>query len=200
MSRTTIATVVEGHGEVNALPVLLRRVAQELGVWDLDLPTPYRMTRSRLVRAGGTEAAVEAVAPRVASRGGVLVLLDADDDLPCRLGPELLSRARLARSDPPVSVVLARSEFESWFLAAATSLSGCRDLPDPLEGPGEAEAIRDAKGWLSDRMSGHPYKPAVDQAALAARFDLELARARSSSFDKFWRDASRLIAGHDPHS
>jgi hypothetical protein len=193
MSRITIATVVEGQGEVDALRVVLRRIAETFGHWDLDLPTPYRMTRSRLVRPGGIEIAVAAVAPRIGPRGGVLVLLDADDDIPCQLGPELLSRARQARSDQRLSVVLAKSEFESWFLAAAGSLAGCRGLPDPLRGPADPEGIRDAKKWLTDRMAGHPYKPTVDQAPLAARFDLALARAGSASFDKLWRDAARLL-------
>ncbi|MFL6130474.1 MAG: hypothetical protein ACJ73E_15610 [Mycobacteriales bacterium] len=42
-------------------------------------------------------------------------------------------------------------------------------------------------------MTGHPYKPTVDQAALAARFNLAAARARSASFHKLWRDAARLM-------
>ena len=193
MSRITIVTVVEGQGEVAALPIVLRRIAADFGHWDLDVPTPYRRTRSSLVRPGAIEDAVSAVAHRVGPRGGVLVLLDADDDLPCQLGPELLGRARRARSDRRLSVVLAKSEFESWFLASASSLGGCRDLPDPLAGPPDPEGIRDAKKWLSDRMVGHPYKPTVDQAALAATFDLAAARLGSPSFDKLWRDAARLL-------
>ena len=197
MGRVTIATVVEGHGEVDAIRVVLRRLAEELGLWDVNLPPPYRMTRSKLVRAGGIEAAVGAVAHYVADLGGILVLLDADDDLPCELGPILLSRAEQTRPDKRVSVVLAKSEFESWFLAAATSLAGCRDLSEPLDAPADPEDIRDAKGWLSARMTGHPYRPAVDQAKLAARFDMTAARTASSSFNKFHRDAVRLFAVKD---
>jgi hypothetical protein len=196
MGQVTIASVVEGDGEVSALPVLLRRIAERHGIWDCGLPRPYRMTRSRLVRPGGIEAAVGAVARHVRGRGGVLVLLDADDDLPCVLGPELLGRARSARSDLQIGVVLARSEFESWFLASAASLAGCRDLADPLVPPDDPERLRDAKGWLSHRMTAHPYKPTVDQAALTQQFDLDRARTGSSSFDKLWRDVSRLLGAN----
>lgn len=198
MSPVTIASVVEGEGEVAALPVLLRRIAQQHGLWDLEVPRPHRMARSKIVRPGGIEAAVDAVAHRVRGPGGVLVLLDADDDLPCVLGPELVDRARRTRSDLHVGVVAARSEFESWFLAAAASLAGCRDLADPLVAPEHPESIRGAKEWLSQRMGGHSYKPTVDQAALAQRFDLELARAGSPSFDKLWRDVTRLLGRTEP--
>src|SRR5829696_10503129 len=70
--------------------------------------------------------------------GGVLVLLDSDDDLPCVPGPKLLARTRQARSDEPLGVVVARSEFESWFLAAAPSLAGSRRAPArrPSTSPG----------------------------------------------------------------
>jgi hypothetical protein len=97
-----------------------------------------------------------------------------------------------------MSVVVAKSEFESWFLAAASSLVGHRGLPDSLDGPPDPEAMRDAKGWLSARMRGHPYKPTIDQAPLAARFDLGAARKTSPSFDKFWRDVALLLTGQHP--
>lgn len=189
----TIAPAVEGHGEVNALPVLLRRIAAELSVWNLQVAVPLRVPQTQLVGAG-LEAAVAAQASRVRGRGGVLVLLDADDHCPADLGPRLQSRAQAARPDVKVGVVLANREFEAWFLAAAKSLGGLRGLPDELEPPVDPEAKRDAKGWLSDRMSGHPYKPKVDQAPLAARFDLQAARANSPSFDKLWREVQKLLS------
>jgi hypothetical protein len=73
VSRITIASVVEGEGEVGALPVLIHRIARELGVWAVDVPTPYRVPRSRLVKPDVLANAVGAVAERVESEGGVLV-------------------------------------------------------------------------------------------------------------------------------
>jgi predicted ATPase len=50
------------------------------------------------------------------------------------------------------------------------------------------------KGWLSARRTdGRTYKPSSDQAALAAVFDLRMARENSASFDKLWRDLERLL-------
>ncbi|MGH3679104.1 MAG: DUF4276 family protein [Natronosporangium sp.] len=195
MNRATIATVVEGHGEVAAVPVLLRRMAAQIvpDTW-VEVPRPYRVGRGSLLAPYGLERAVAAVAEHGGPATGVLVLLDADDDCPAELGPELLARAHAARPDRPGSVVLANREFEAWLVAAAPSLRGRRGLATDLTVPVDAEQRRDCKGWLSEhRTDGRSYKPASDQAALTAVFDLQLARKNSRSFDKLWRDVERLL-------
>jgi len=192
-----IVSVVEGHGEVSALPVLLWRLAASLAPesW-VDFPTPQRVGRDSLITANGIERVVDEALGRTAGPSGLLILLDADDDCPASLGPSLLKRAGSVRPDIPVAVVLANREFEAWFLAAAASLRGHQGLSPDLEAPTDPEAPRDCKGWLSDRRSdGRPYRPRQDQAGLAACFDLDLARANSPSFDKFCRDVTYLITG-----
>jgi hypothetical protein len=201
MSAFRIATVVEGHGEVIALPVLLRRIVAEiLPTTMVEVPRPHRQNRSNLVAVDGLETILSVVSRQVSPHsrgpGAVLVLLDADDDCPADLGPSLLERARAAGSGVPVCTVLANREFEAWFLAGASSLSGHRGLADNLQIPSEPEKPRDCKGWLSaNRTDGRSYKPASDQAALAAVLDLGLARQNSESFDKLWRDLERLLGG-----
>ena len=198
MDRVTIAPVVEGHGEVKALPVLLRRVACDLGVYDVDIPLPNRVGRSALATQAGIANAVEQASYRVPGRGGVLVLFDADDDCPVDLVARLLTSARNVRQDKAIGLVVANKEFEAWFLAAAESLAGRCGLPRDLAAPQDPECKRDAKGWLSAAMKrggGHPYKEVVDQPKLAAVFDMQAARVKSRSFDKFWRETERLIIG-----
>jgi hypothetical protein len=192
----TIASVVEGHGEVPGLPPLLHRIASDHSVWNLKTHLPFRRNKGSLVLPGGIEAAVQATAHRIGEAGGVLVLIDADDDRPGCCGPELLARARRARSDVPISVVLAKKEFEAWFLAGASSLAGHHGFPADLEPPPQPESIRDAKGWLTDqrkRAGSQPYKPTVDQAPLARVFDMKQAREGAPSFDKFWREVEFLL-------
>jgi uncharacterized protein DUF4276 len=133
---------------------------------------------------------------KVGERGAVLVLIDADDDAACELAPELLRRARAARSDRPIGVVLAVREYEAWLLTAASSLRGKRGLPADLETPAMPETIRDAKGWLGQRMP-RGYSPTADQPALTGLFDLELARS-SPSFDKLVRELTRLLLPATP--
>ncbi|CAN3982856.1 DUF4276 family protein [Kitasatospora purpeofusca] len=196
--RITIASVVEGEGELAALPIVLRRLMHREGIWDADIRPPHLVGRGRLVKQGGLEATVDALARRLppAAPGGILALIDADDDCPAELGPALLRRAVAVRPDRRVSVVLANREFEAWFLAAAPSLGGHAGMPPGLTVPGDHETRRDCKGWLTHhRTDGGQYRPRVDQAPLATAFDMDMAQANSSSFDKFCRDVSYLITG-----
>ena len=90
--------------------------------------------RGVVVAPGGIEREVESNS-WVGPSGGILVLLDADDDCPAELAPTLLNRARSARPDCRVSVVLANREFEAWFLASAQSLAGRFGFPADIEAP-----------------------------------------------------------------
>lgn len=189
-----IATIVEGYGEVEAVPVLLRRMAERVSPGAvLELPRPIRMPRNRIVRTGELERAIGLAAAVAGANGCILLLLDADDDCPAHLAPQLLERAVEARPDRDIRVVLAKTEYEAWFLAAAASLAGRNGIVEAVERPDDPEAIRDAKGWLSDRMSrGQSYRETIHQASFSACFDLDLARS-APSFDKLWRDVSSLI-------
>lgn len=189
-----LSLIVEGHGDVQAVPILIRRMAAEIAPeLGLELERPIRIGRHRLVRPGELERAAELAARRAGRRGGILVVVDADDSCPGELGPELLRRVRATRGDLPAFVVLAKKEFEAWFLAAARSLRGVRSLPRDLEPPKGPEEIRAAKEWLSTRMEGsRSYRETRDQAPLAARMDLVAARG-APSFDKCWRDLEALL-------
>ncbi|MGH9152377.1 MAG: DUF4276 family protein [Acidimicrobiales bacterium] len=197
----TISCVVEGHGEVSSVPILLRRIAQSLNpAVVVSVPPPLRVPADRLRRPGELERHFELAARKVGAGGGVLVLLDADDeeDCPARLGPELLARCVAQRGDVAVSVVLAKREFEAWFLAAAPSVAGRRGLTHDLQGPDHPEEVRGAKEWLRRHMApGTTYAPTQDQPALTALFDIGAARAASPSFDKCHREVVRLLVSGD---
>ncbi len=182
--------IVEGHGEVASVPILARRLLERFRI-TCELHPPIRVRRPTIVKPGELERHVELIGDKVGPGGGILVLLDADDDLACELGPSLLKRAERTRPDRAIGVALAVKEYEAWFLAAAASLRGLRGLPEHLEPPPEPERIRDAKGWLGRHMSA-TYTPPVDQPGLTARFDLAAARS-ASSFDKFVREFARLM-------
>ncbi len=190
----SIATIVEGHGEVQALPLLLRRIAREVEVdLSVEVPRPIRVKRDKVVKAGELERVVELAARKGGTEGCILILLDADDDCPRDLAPELLRRAREARPDREVRVVLAKAEYEAWFLAAAESIAGKRGISPSVTPPVDPESIQSPKAWLRRHMpSDQPYRESLDQAALSAVFDLEAARA-APSFDKLWRDVQALL-------
>ena len=139
-------------------------------------------------------AAVESAARRLTQSGAIIILMDADTDCPAIWGRTLLGWARAARGDIPCAVVMAKVEYEAWFLAAAESLCGHRGLRDDLTPPPDCEAIRDAKGWLRDRSAtGERYDPVRHQASFSARIDLDLARKNSRSFRKLDKEVRRLV-------
>ena len=182
-------TIVEGYGDVAAVGVLLRRVLHEkLQRYDVGIERPIRVPKGKLLKVGELERAVDLAARRIDATDGIVVLVDADDDCPAELAAAMATRAAKSRSDRRISVVVAKSEFESWFVAAADSLAGYRGLSNSLVAPANAERIRDAKGWLSSNMpTGSTYRETIDQAAFASRIDLEQAR-QAPSFDKFVRE------------
>jgi len=114
----SLASIVEGEGDEEALPVLVRRI---LLVQDppgfADVRRPLRVTKAKLVLPGQLERYVELAASQIAAQGAILVVIDSDGELPCVIGPELLARAKVARSDTPIGIVLAHCEWENWYLA-----------------------------------------------------------------------------------
>lgn len=189
-----IGCIVEGHGEVEAVPVLIRRIVGNLyPELPIFVERPIRAPKNLVVKAGELERRVELAARKVGKQGIIFLIFDSDVDCPAELGPALLERALQIRGDLPIAVVLAKCEFEAWFLAAAESLRGQRGLKDDIDSPKNPEEIRDAKGWLSDEMENNrKYSETRDQPALAALFDIEQAR-QADSFDKCYREIVRLL-------
>jgi hypothetical protein len=102
--------------------------------------------KTKLLKAGELERTVELAARQTQDADAVLILIDADDDCPAQLALQLLSRAQARRRDRAMRVVLAKREYEAWFIAAAESLGGHRNLLPDLIPPDDPESIRDAKG------------------------------------------------------
>lgn len=192
-----IFSIIEGHGEVFAVPILLKRLVKHLGLEPVETSHHLRIPRARLVKAIEFENAIALAAIRTKETDLILVLLDADDDCPRDLSAELLQRAQRTRSDRRVSVVLAKREYEAWLVAGVQSLSGYRNLAE-AKAPPYAEDIRDTKGWLTKLLPpGSPYKETIDQAKMTERLDLELAR-RASSFQKLCRELIKGIPASAP--
>lgn len=128
MSRRFFSPIVEGHGEIEALPLLIRRIFAEFSPQVVPvINPPIRVKAGSFVNDHEYFHRYVRLAAAKAAHGGgeVLILLDCEDDCPATLGPSLLARAKSVRSDVPTTVVLAHCEYETWFLAAAESLRGC---------------------------------------------------------------------------
>ena len=196
MNERLIVPIVEGHGEVAAVPALLHRLHVETGNrGQLRVNPPIRVKASAFLRPGHADFARYLALARAKSgrRGLVLLLFDCDDGCPAEQGPALLDRARASCPDVPLLVALAYREFETWFVAAARSLSEAGFLTGTRTPPPAPESIRDAKGWLGQRMEGG-YDPVRHQLDMARAFDFDAAR-RVASFDRFCRRIVTYLEG-----
>lgn len=205
-----IVPVVEGHGEVEAVPVLLDnwfRFRQFTNFRSLDkavrapgakaLLAPYDRERQL-----GIEYYVQLAAGR--RPDAILVILDADDECNDRkarnpyqaLGPELLNRATNVIPHIPVAVVVANREFESWFMAGYRRLRTKELLLHESRLPAnlDIEDPRDCKRHMTQLM-GREYSPTADQKIFAKGITFrQYMRKKSGSFDKLVRELERLTA------
>jgi hypothetical protein len=192
-----LAAIVEGHGDVEAVPKLIHRIAREVIPSAMVIVRPVlRVPASQLRKEGELERQVERAAREMGAKGAILILVDCDWDggCPAREGPALVQRARLARSDMHISAVLAKKEYEAWFIAAAESLRGECGLAQDLVADPAPENIRGAKEWLSRHMlRNRRYVETTDQAALTSVFDMQQAARRADSFDKCYREIVHLL-------
>ena len=110
---STIVAIVEGPGEVDAIPILIRRIAAiVLPDTVPEVQRPTRLKRDRFLKEHELERYVDLAARQSGPDGGVLIVLDADDDCPPELASRILGRATRARSDRPIKVVVATSLFD----------------------------------------------------------------------------------------
>ena len=200
-----VAPIVEGDTEERCIKVILSHIWRDLlhsaEVEPLAVLEPIPANRSSLLKEGHpelgqmVERAFRLLRARMrhnrVDRGFVLLLIDADEACPAKLGPELLRRARATRTDADIACVLAKRELENWFKAAAASLAGVIGLPDDLTVPANPE---DGSGdtWLTRQMQRKDrtskYTKPADAIELAQRMDYQECRDNAPSFDKLCRE------------
>lgn len=189
-----IQPIVEGYGEVKALPILLRRLVEEAEVWMVGIGRPIRRPRNQLVRESELKKAVR-LALLQSECSGVLVLFDGDSDCPAELGPAVQEWAAAEAGDVPCEVVIAHREYEAWFLASIESIRGHRRIRADAQSHPVPEQPRGAKEQLEARMEvGATYLETTDQPALSASFSLMSAHRRSRSFRKLAGSFGRLVS------
>ena len=201
MSGLRISPIVEGHGEEAALPLLLRRISSEFLQIPVEILKPIRQHRHSLVSQGQVRPSELARALRLAelklriadstATPLILVLIDGDADPGCVLGPALQHAAEECAGHLNISCVVACVEFETWFVAAAESLTRFLDFDTTVDPPRDPERTRSGKGWIERRFRGVRYSPTQDQPRFTAEIDLQLCRRRAPSFDKLCRELLR---------
>ncbi len=186
-----IQPIVEGFGETHSIRTLICRIGMQYSSLDhVEVLTPMNAKGSENLKTK-LENFVQFAEVKIRQSektGGVLILLDSDDNCPASLAPQLLERAKTVCGHLPISVVMAHREYESWFLASASSIPS---LGTNTVHP-EPETVRGAKEWLSQTMQSK-YNPVDHQASFTTVFDLAMARAGAPSFDKLCRDLEQMF-------
>ena len=191
-----VIPIVEGHGEVESMRTLLQRIGIELlDSTHVEVLTPIRQNKGKLCTQEGLVKAVRLAAMKLGVgteyRDLILILLDADKDCPAELAAQIAAWAETERSDADVACVVAKVEFETWFVAAAASLADRLALGPDEEIPADPEGAGCGKRWVEKRFRGVRYSPTIDQPGMTANMDLRECRARSPSFDKLCREIEK---------
>jgi hypothetical protein len=190
----TILPIIEGQSEEDSVPILLRKIRDQIGASSVQISHPFRIKRNKIVKEGELERAIEYALRARSDVGAILILLDADDDCPVELAKRLKDRS-MSKTSLPVAVVVANRELEGWFLGGKESLRGIRSIRMDAIAPQNPESIRGAKERLSLNMEhGARYIEVDDQPAFAARLDFDLTRSRCRSFEKFLNDVHNLFS------
>ena len=197
-----IVPIVEGDGEVLAVPLLLNKLIAEIGRWEVGIDRPLNAgSCSNLTKAGGLERFVQNAALR-ADCGAILVLMDADKGCPLKIVREFVERITTLGTKYPVVVAVANCEYEAWFLASLESiagkdLEGRRGLPAGLTYPDyDVENLVDVKGWLRRHLS-RKYKETLDQPALTRMINPALIAPRSRSFRRLQHAVEEAVEAMD---
>ena len=188
-----ILPVVEGDGDLLAVPELARRVLHDLGHYDVAIARPHK--RGDLPKVLGRFEDYF----KVALLEGCPILWVMDYDCEDCKDPkmhieQLRARAKSLAQGTAFEFVFMVQEFETLFLADhETTRQVLGNIADGHVFPSDPELIRDAKGWISKaRPKGSAYKPTQHQQKLASQVNLVRLRARSPSFERFHAAVQRL--------
>jgi hypothetical protein len=168
-----IGLVVEGRGDQFAVPLMLRAHLQQQNEFrDVLGPPVVCHGRDKAIMAEGLEGFVATASGRPGCVG-ILVVLDAERDRACELGPALLARATVVTAKP-VKICLAEPQFEAWLVASAETME-----LDELT----YDQSRNPESLIRQALDVNYIKPTW-QPRLTARIDLGLASGRSQSLHR----------------
>ena len=198
---SSIATIVEGDGERQAVPDLLRRILfEKLCRFDVSVMKP-KVAKGKPTMLRNLERFLRYAL--IDDCSAILVLVDSDKECPYVRATCLAGKVSTLSLRVPVAIVYANSEFESWFICNLDEGKGEKirqrlDIPDSVIAPDDVEAISGAKEWLTRRMPRNSsYQETRDQADLVHCIDLGLTIDRSRSFRRLCRAVEELVVAID---
>ena len=200
----SIVPIVEGPGEREAVPLLLRHLLQQILVrYDLIVAQPI-VTNGK----GNMDRRLDKYLKyaRIQKADGIIIVRDADDDCPYLTAHNMAKKVQVMNLGVPVVIVCPKPEFEAWFIGSlagsyAASIREYLELLPTIAVPSNVEMLGDAKGWISRQMpEGKMYKPTRHQAKLAARICVNEASLNCRSFRRLRHAVEELVAAMDMKS
>jgi len=202
----TLIPIVEGDGEIEALPLLLRRLLHDEETYDVDIARPKNAHGCGNLTAPDQIERFVAYALIEPECDGILVLIDndavrgliegkvLDEDCAPAFAHYLAGRIQAMHPTKPVAVVVARWEYEAWFLTSLETVGRVVGVPKGTTFEGDVETERSAKGWIERRLPpGRKYSETLDQVRMTAYLDLESATQRSRSFKRLKHALEQLV-------
>lgn len=203
MMTLRVFCIVEGHGDVESFPILVRRIANEiLAYYDISVEQSYRLPKGKITKIDDLGPALELASRRLRERSGpgdcnlILVTRDADNDCVVEVAQTLKELCAETIAGPIARIAIADEEFEAWLLAGAEGLRTHRDCRGDFDLPGNVDDLKSPKAIFEGLIlkAGRSYSETVDQPKFAASMALdELARARSRSLRHLVSTIQRAI-------
>lgn len=207
-----IQPIVEGPGDVSAVPVLLRRILGEsLGIQQWQVLKPIKTEGcGNMTKPGGIERFVLR-AQKEPGCSAVVIIIDGDaaeklpqnqrlrDDCPPAFARWFSHRIQTIAPQIPVVVIVVQREYEAWFLASMETIAGRRKngmpgLRDNVHCDGDPENYPDPKAWINARLSrGYSYSETRDQENLTKLINLQIVRTRSRSFRRLIHAVEEIV-------
>ena len=195
--------ILEGAGDAQAVPHLIRKTLWHHGVFGLD-PASHPITKTsvpKLARDGELERRIRYAAMREGD--SVLLALDTDDDCPFDVAKIYAERVRrlIPAPEKKIGIVFFNCEFETLFLYCLAQIAAANPgygwkLGD-FDPAADFERIRGAKETITGNMAANrAYKETRDQVRFIEALDFELLRERSRSFRHFEQTLLWLAGRH----
>ena len=186
----SIQPIVEGPGDVAAVPVLLRRLLHESMLrFDAVVMRPVNCTGKGNLRKRIQDYISYCLGNKC---DAILILFDADSDCALELVREVCEKCRGLNRPVPIAVVCVVREYESWFLASVASVVG-----GVTAYTGNPESKVNPKETLKQLLPGRNYRETEHQAKLTALIDLDAASKNSRSFRRLRHAVEELVDALD---
>ncbi|WP_347279089.1 DUF4276 family protein [Plasticicumulans sp.] len=194
-----ILLVVEGDGDVLAIPLLTRKILHDNKIYDVRIESPAHKRHDIAHLKGRSWCNFDRYLQTAYGWGcPVMWTIDCDDGCALTVAREFSERAVTIGIRQPLAFAFWVREFESLFLAdskAAKSVLGCEFKNLPIE----PEQKRGVKEFISSCLpAGRRYSETIEQEKIVSKLDLSVLRNTSRSFRHFEKALLWLVAQKGP--